>query len=225
MQRRILRLSVFVIATVVPGPSFAFDKDAALPLTTVPQIRECQPGSSRATTSPIAAEAPTPPSLLVLDFAMPLQTSGPADRLQSETAEQPAGTTWASAASGLPLRLGTLGDDVFTITTDSRDAGALQVVGVGEAVNMKLGLRLTAPAISTGAATSVLPWARATYHYDLPPDAAKLPTLLSGGLGVGGGVNLFSGDSVAASLSADWKHRDGAPTAAVSGLGRLRIGF
>jgi hypothetical protein len=173
-----------------------------------------------------ASDTPTSVIISLVDWmSLPVSatTSLASRSLTGVTADPSSAKSTGTMVAKPPLRFGTIGNDVLSITTAAGDAGALQIVGVGPSVNMKLGVRWAAPAVSAGKTLTLLPWARATYRYDVLADAPKLPTLLADGLDLGGGLNLFSGTSVAASLSADWERREGA--GAISGLGRLRIGF
>lgn len=221
---RNLLISVIVLALVslaAVGAS-AREEDAALP--TACEEEDAALSVSETIVDSTPGEPVTPSLTIDLIGVNSGQLTGAGDRLPTTRPAISAPKSTVAAGAALPLRFGTLGEDVLNITTKTGDAGTLQVIGVGETVNMHLGVRLAAPTISTGGGLTVLPWARATYQYDIPAEAPKLPALSFGGLGLGGGLNLFAGASVAASLSADWERREGTP-GAVSGLGRLRIGF
>jgi hypothetical protein len=128
----------------------------------------------------------------------------------------------STAASTPPVIFGTINNDVLNIKPQD-GAGAVQIIGVDQNVGLTLGVRLAAPAVFAAGGLIVLPWASATYQYDVNASEPKLPTLLTGNVTLGGGVNLFSDGSFAASISGDWQRRDGVP--GVAGLGRLRVGF
>lgn len=172
---------------------------------------------------PTEAPAPAPPEVrtpLILDFADVTRPAPAHPRAAGADAQKGKGGSTAKS----PLRFGTLSNDVLSITAASSDVGALQLVGVGPSVKLKLGVRWAAPAVEAGTNVKVLPWLGASYQANALADAVKAPTLLAESLDVSGGMNLFSGKLIAASVSADWQQRPEGGSA-MSGLGRLRIGF
>jgi hypothetical protein len=141
------------------------------------------------------------------------------------TTPTPAG---GSPKPGFALSFGALAAETLTeksaaVQYDANTLCLVQVVGAEDNVIMKLGVRAAAPAVPTGAGVTLVPFARATYNYDVTAESAKPAKTFAGDLNVGGGVSVVSGKAITAFVSADWERRDG--YSGMAGIGRVRVAF
>lgn len=191
-------------------------EDGATDVLRVERVPPSEETASHGDDAAVDAEA-SPARLLILDLG---DLTGPL--LGSRQPGPLVGIERPSTRKG-PLWLGSIKNDVVAINAVSTDAGTLQFIGVGPASKVKLGIRWSAPSVAAGKSLRFVPWLRATYRYDVLGESLLAPLTLTETLDLGGGFNVFSGSTVAASLGGDWERHAGAT--AVSGLGRVRIGF